>query len=916
MVTATVNPMLMNTGSQYFWTDILNVVQRTCGVQCHISAYGVMVTGSLSQVTRAGGILQIRWREFCSGFHQGGRSFYQADGSFNQSNTNHDTNFNQSNTFVNQFDMNWNQGVPNFNNPGTNVNQFGTNLNQSGLNANQYDTSFNQRDMHFNQRDTQFNQRDTQSNQIGTNSNTFGTNSINSSFGRGRFASSEAGFSTMGYHNQPPVTKQPGFLGTNQDPQQFPGNYPNIPGYIARSPRADVIQQRGNEQPRSIDRNFPQFENNGSMNDSLNSNVMGRNRGSGQGNADPLYVEPGTSADSLGYSQPRGNPFLPQEPRNVNKSPNSNIIEGDQDLISLSKREPYHVEEDTSTDGERWPGGNPFTQQQPGHVDEKVSSNTTVELGTDPLKAETTTSATPFELFEKPSSQQQPGHVDKSSNTTGTDQFSGSRTDSPKDETATSPTPSKSFQNPQFQQQPGSFDESRNSNTMERGERSGSTTNSPKDEPATSPDSKKTSQPLDQEKIGTSMDTTTVTENTAPTTFPPGEKESSLHGTTGNHQNIASKPSTGPGSSTVSTFVPTSDDRRSEKLPSSPGSPPGSNPPVSKPETLTPNHSPDKQRISTISGSQVESPSNETADSESERPPISSDSTIDNPTNQDSTINSEPATENSTSFSNPLAPQSNEKPEFPEEKTPSLPETSTNSRPQGDDEQDTTKYPITSQRESTTPNNNDESPLHDQLDADTKNTPADSTTTLEALSNDQASTTQHSTIGLLNSATSDDQIGTTSTNTSDVPSGEPPESTENIPSDKQQQQNTPDQISNENDQPSFSKNQTPEDTVEPEVEPTTNPDSKAKTRTPVPLPRQRRTPPGRQNAANFLSPAKQPGQSSPTSAEPDNNSLNGKSAPVIEPQDLEEDDQSASTQVAKTVKTTEERKEMIDDELD
>ena len=63
MVTATVNPMLMNKGYEYFWSNVLNEIQRSFGVHCQVSAMGVMLTGSLSQVTRAGEILEHQWRE-------------------------------------------------------------------------------------------------------------------------------------------------------------------------------------------------------------------------------------------------------------------------------------------------------------------------------------------------------------------------------------------------------------------------------------------------------------------------------------------------------------------------------------------------------------------------------------------------------------------------------------------------------------------------------------------------------------------------------------------------------------------------------------------------------------------------------------------------------------------------------------
>ena len=53
--------MLLNTGSEYFWSDVFNAIQRSCGVSCQVSAYGIMLTGSLSQVAKAGEILQHEW---------------------------------------------------------------------------------------------------------------------------------------------------------------------------------------------------------------------------------------------------------------------------------------------------------------------------------------------------------------------------------------------------------------------------------------------------------------------------------------------------------------------------------------------------------------------------------------------------------------------------------------------------------------------------------------------------------------------------------------------------------------------------------------------------------------------------------------------------------------------------------------
>ena len=79
VVSATVNPMLLNTGSEYFWSDVFNAIQSSCGVSCQVSAYGIMLTGSLSQVAKAGEILQHEWNipnRSESIFHQ---NFYEHD---------------------------------------------------------------------------------------------------------------------------------------------------------------------------------------------------------------------------------------------------------------------------------------------------------------------------------------------------------------------------------------------------------------------------------------------------------------------------------------------------------------------------------------------------------------------------------------------------------------------------------------------------------------------------------------------------------------------------------------------------------------------------------------------------------------------------------------------------------------------
>ena len=58
MVSATVNPALMSTASQHFWSNIFNVIQKSFGALCQPSPYGVLFTGTLSQVVKAGEMLE------------------------------------------------------------------------------------------------------------------------------------------------------------------------------------------------------------------------------------------------------------------------------------------------------------------------------------------------------------------------------------------------------------------------------------------------------------------------------------------------------------------------------------------------------------------------------------------------------------------------------------------------------------------------------------------------------------------------------------------------------------------------------------------------------------------------------------------------------------------------------------------
>ncbi|XP_028398977.1 uncharacterized protein LOC114522486 [Dendronephthya gigantea] len=79
-VTASVNPVIMSTGLEQFWSNVFNIIQKSCGVQCHVASFGVLVTGSLSQVTRAGEILNLQLKRH----RQNGSNLNQSDANFNQ----------------------------------------------------------------------------------------------------------------------------------------------------------------------------------------------------------------------------------------------------------------------------------------------------------------------------------------------------------------------------------------------------------------------------------------------------------------------------------------------------------------------------------------------------------------------------------------------------------------------------------------------------------------------------------------------------------------------------------------------------------------------------------------------------------------------------------------------------------------
>ena len=408
MVTATVNPVLMNTGTQYFWSDIFNIIQKTCGVHCQVSVYGVMVTGSLSQVTEAGEILELKWRRHCQDlpstnvdhhnlsnqhgttFNQHGMTFNQHGTTLNQVGTNvnngtnsnqmpgmsfhqHNTNFSQCDPKFNQMDSPFNQSKTNFHQHGTAFNQddaYFTNSHQRDTTSEQSVTNFNESGTHLTERDTARNQHAPTFNQHGTTFNQQGTtNSIGSPFEQGQFVNSEHAFNSrpesqfyqqnvhQGYQqsgwtdegqwpnetdpgsansytrdlgntrynqhplsehrdmrslNQPLDTKQHGFLETTASSQSF-GNRPNIPPEnIARSPCAGETDPRSAEPPRSsVDtiKNPQPFESpsnrpsSGNIDKSPNSNIMEKDQASGS-KADPLIDKPATSLDSTKTLRP------------------------------------------------------------------------------------------------------------------------------------------------------------------------------------------------------------------------------------------------------------------------------------------------------------------------------------------------------------------------------------------------------------------------------------------------------------------------------------------------------------------------------------------------------------------------------------------------------------------------------------
>ena len=141
VVTATVNPALMTTASQSVWNVVFKVIQSSCGVQCQLSAYGVLLTGSLSQVTRAGEILELKWKKESQNLNQSDMDFVQPGTALNQA------SMNVSSKLIAPGDTDTEIGVQYYNQGGTNVNDSTTHLNRGDTSIVGRRTAFNQHDM-------------------------------------------------------------------------------------------------------------------------------------------------------------------------------------------------------------------------------------------------------------------------------------------------------------------------------------------------------------------------------------------------------------------------------------------------------------------------------------------------------------------------------------------------------------------------------------------------------------------------------------------------------------------------------------------------------------------------------------------------------------------------------------------------
>ncbi len=389
MVSATVSPVLMSTASQYFWSDFFNVLQSSCMVHCQPSVYGVLLTGTLSQVTKAGEVLELKWRQHCQDpklrhIDQSGTNFVQGDTSLYQ----HGTSISQTSTYVNQSDTNFNQGRMNFNHPSTTCNQMGAPFSHVGMHINHGSTHFDQSGMNFTEHIPARNQQQQ-------------PNSMGSSFGRHEFASSgyafpgspgsqvyqqnvhpslQQGYQQPGgnwegqcpndrdrrelgnlgcnqpyldrdvrYVNQPSDAKQSGFVVTNVNPQSF-GNQPNThPEYTARSPTSGERDRLSTKSPNLVDstRNPLPFGN------PPNTHPEHSVRSPGAGETNLRSSEPPISVDRTKSPQPIHNSSKRPPPGIMDESLNSTTIEVGQ--ANGSRRDPSSPEPDTSTDSTRNP---------------------------------------------------------------------------------------------------------------------------------------------------------------------------------------------------------------------------------------------------------------------------------------------------------------------------------------------------------------------------------------------------------------------------------------------------------------------------------------------------------------------------------------------------------------------------------
>ncbi|CAB4023539.1 poly [ADP-ribose] polymerase 14-like isoform X2 [Paramuricea clavata] len=918
MVTATVNPVLMNTGTQYFWSDVFNIIQRTCGVHCQVSVYGVMVSGSLSQVTKAGEILELKWRRHCQDFpstnvdhdnlsnqhgttfNQHGMTLNQAGMTLNQVGTkvNNGTNSNQMPGMrFHQHNTNFSQCDPKFN-------QMGLPFNQSRTNFHQHGTTFNQDDAYFTERDTNSNQRDTTSEQSVTNFNESGThlterdtarnqraptfnqhgktfyqhaptsnqhgttNSTGSPFEQGQFVSSEHAFNSrpesqfyqqnvhQGYQqsgwtdeghwpnetglgsansytrdlgntrynqhplseypdmrslNQPSDAKQHRFLETTANPQSF-GNRPNIPPEnISRSPCAGETDTRSAEPPRS-------------------------------------------SVDTIRNPQPFENPSNRPPPGNIDKSPNSNIMEKDEASGSKAS-DPLIAKPATSLDSTKTL--RPLRHDQNGTSTKSSAGtkNTTLEVDGTSSPGKTKVTATPESSLD------------------GT----------------------TSYQPPVNNQQ--------------------STTPDPSTGPSSTTSSNLFGSPSDDKEDTRSEKSSLVSPRSTTNHQTPIK----------NQHSITPNPSMGPKSSTTSSnqFGSPSnhkEDNRSEKPPPvSPRSTTNQQTPVKNQQSLTPN------------SSMLQKSSNTKTDPGSERSPISTKSATNHqlPVNDQestslNTINTITGQENITTSNTPHGLLSNEQPSSHSDKPPGLSETNINPPPKGDDQHN--KSPTTEPQNSVNSSNKVLSPGNDQPNANIEKRPPDSTctTTLQQKTIDQKGTTKNPIIRSPNSATSDDnQTETPSTNTSDSLGEKPSNPTEKTPSNQpqhNQQQPSLEQISSTLEIPNAENCPNNSPVSKPGVTPPNlteqipNSKDKSQKRTPIPLPRQNK-PGTRQNAAKFAVKPQQPRQGSPSpTIEPNKTCVNDKPTTATEPNKPE---QTATTDNSRTSITTDEHNvTTLDEELD